>query len=394
MILTSKNRRFCAKTIAFSAALLFVAGNSSGADWKVETVDQTGSGRFTSMKIDKNGNVHVAYVPEVDPHPLRYAFWDHTINKWFTMTVAKYASFCTLTLDSKQRPHISYATHGTGKGAKLRYVYWDGGASWVDKAISPSGDSVVGYYTSIAMDANDVPSFSYYDYEGASGAGFTLRLRSVFWNGKYWEVRMVDHQMGSGKFNSMAIDSKGHPMIAYANVKAENSSLRFAEWDGNEWHTEILEGITRPQPFQSVSIVLDKNDNPHIAYSDVEGRQVKYASRRNGKWVLQVVDSVGNVAYPDRYGIAVDDEGNVYMSYYDLGEGSLKIASSRNGKWYGETLANGYAGFTSSLQVRDGMLWVAFADDSNGALKVAHRPLDAGVPPSEQVSAPAKQASK
>ena len=32
-------------------------------------------------------------------------------------------------------------------------------------------------------------------------------------------------------------------MIAYANVKAETSSLRFASWDGDAWKTETLEGI-------------------------------------------------------------------------------------------------------------------------------------------------------
>jgi hypothetical protein len=396
MMSTSKRLRSCLQAIALCAAFLFPAASSFAAEWKMEIVDQTGSGRFTSMKIDKNGNVHVAYVPEAEQHPLRYAFWDHTTGRWFTMTVAKYASFCTLALDSKQRPHISYATHGTGKGAKLRYVYWDGTAAWVDKAISPAGDSVVGYYTSIALDANDSPSFSYYDYDGPPGVGFTIRLRSVFWNGQYWEVRMVDPQMGSGKFNSIAVDSKGHPMIAYANVKAESSGLRFASWDGNAWHTEILEGIGHPQPMQSVSLVVDKNDNPHITYSDVDRRLVKYATRQNGKWELQVVDRVSNVGYPDRNGIALDEEGNVYMSYYDTGNGILKVAWSRNGKWYSEILANGYAGFTSSLQVHDGMLWIAFADDSTGVMKVAHRPLEVPVPvpPSAPGTAPAKLPSK
>jgi hypothetical protein len=367
----------------------------SAAEWKIETVDQTGSGRFTSMKIDKSGNVHVAYIPDGDPHPLRYAFWDHTVNRWFTMTIAQNASFCTLVLDSKQRPHISYANFGTGKGAKLRYVHWQGETSWDDKPISPAGDSVVGYFTSIALDANDVPSFSYYDYEGPAGSGFMLRLRSVFWNGKYWEVRMVDRSSGSGKFNSIGLDSKGRPMIAYANVKAETSSLRFASWDGDAWKTETLEGIHGSQTTYSVSMVVDKNDNPHITYSDVDGRLVKYATRRNGQWLIQTVDRVARVGYPDRNGIALDEQGNVYMSYYDSGDGVLKVAWTRNGKWYIETLARDYAGFTSSVQVQDGMLWVSFADDSTGSMKVAHRQLEIPVPaPPVHSAAPAKLPSK
>jgi len=391
---TSKSRRARISKIALSFAIVFSAGLSFGAEWKIETVDQIGAGRYTSMKIDTSGNVHVVYIPEADPHPLRYAYWDHKVDKWFTMTIAQSASFCTMVLDSKQRPHISYATFGTGKGAKLRYIHWQGGATWENKPISPGNDAVVAYYTSIALDANDNPSFSYYDYEGPAGVGFMLRLRSVFWNGKYWEVRMVDRQPGSGKFNSIAIDSKGRPMIAYANVKAEYASLRFAQWDGEAWHTETLEGLRAPQAMQAVSLLVDKNDIPHIAYSDVDGRLVKYATKRNGQWVLEVVDRVSRVGYPDRNGIALDENGTVYMSYYDTGDGVLKVAFKKNGKWYGEVLARDFAGFTSSVQVRDGMLWVAFADDSNGAFKVAHRPIDTPAAAPVQASAPAKTPSK
>ena len=92
--------------------------------------------------------------------------------------------------------------------------------------------------------------------------------------------------------------------------------------------------------------------------------------------------------------VALDENGTVYISYYDTGDGVLKVAFNKNGKWYGEVLARDFAGFTSSVQVRDGMLWVAFADDANGAFKVAHRPLDTPTAAPVQASAPAKAPSK
>jgi hypothetical protein len=389
----SKNLRVLAKSLALWATLGLPVGLSAGSEWKVETVDQSGPGRYTSMKIDPKGNVHVAYIPEVEGHPLKYAYWDHALDRWFSMTVAQNASFCTLVLDSKQRPHISYADHGRGKGAKLRYIYWEGGADWKKQAVSPSNDAAVGYYTSIVLDAHDTASFSYYDYEGPAGIGFLLRLRSVFWNGKYWEVHMVDRQPGSGKFNSMAIDSKGHPHIAYANVKSEFMSLRYAKWDGDTWKSEVLEGMKEPTGMWSVALILDNKDNPHIAYTDVSHRLVKYAARKNGQWQLEVVDTIRKEAYPDRNGIALDSQGNPYISYYDAGEGTLKIATRKNGKWYGEILARDYAGFTSSLQIHDGTLWVAFADDGGGALKVARRPLDGPLTSPAVPQAPATKVS-
>jgi hypothetical protein len=338
-------------------------------------VDESGPGHFTSMKIDAQGNVHLAYVLEQDGHQLKYAFWDHVLDKWFIMPLAGGASFCTLTLDSKQHPHISYADHGTGKGAKLRYTHWEGGAEWKMLPVSPLNDSTVSYYTSIALDAQDHPYFSYYDYLTSDGSQ-ALRLRSVSWVDNHWEVRVVDARPGSGKFNSIAVDSAGHPHIAYANVKAETMSLRYASWDGAAWKTETLEGAQVQTGMWSVSLIIDSKDNPHIAYTDVSHRLVKYATRKNGVWNFEVVDALAKEGYPDRNGIALDEFGNPYVSYYDYGRGILKIASRRNGQWYNETLAGNYSGYTSSLQIHDNMLWVSFADDGGASVKVARRPLD------------------
>ena len=156
------------------------------------------------------------------------------------MKVAGNAAFCTLVLDSKQYPRISYADFGTGLGANLRYATWDGSA-WKTVPITIQVGAVVAYYTSIALDANDKPFFSFYDYADPSNT-FRLRMRSVFSMGNYWEANTVDPQGGSGKFNSIAVDSKGNPHIAYANVRYESSSLRYASWDGKAWKTEILDG--------------------------------------------------------------------------------------------------------------------------------------------------------
>jgi hypothetical protein len=337
---------------------------------------------YSSLKIDRSGNAHLAYVTEIDSHPLKYAFWDSSVKRWFTMKVGGPASFCTLVLDSKQYPRISYADFGTGLGCKLRYAYWDGGAWKIDPIVIQVG-AVVAYYTSIALDSNDKPFFSYYDYADPSN-NFRLRMRSVFWMGSYWAANTVDPQSGSGKFNSIAVDSKGNPHIAYANVKYETSGLRYASWDGLAWNTEIIEGATKPTVVYSVALVLDKDNNPHIVYSDVEQSLLKYATRSRGAWQIQTIDSQG-AGYPDRNGIALDSEGNPYLSYYDQKQGALKIAFRKNGKWMREVVEQGFAGFTSSVVVGGDTLWVSYAHSAEQSLKVAHRPLN--VAASSQVEA-------
>jgi hypothetical protein len=372
-----KKIKVSASVLALAGVLQLMAREVRAAEWRIDTVDESGAAKFTSMKIDRDGNIHVAYIPEAEGHPLRYAFWDHQIKRWFTMTVTQVASFCTLTLDSKQHPHIAFADHGTGLGSELRHAWWDGD-SWKVDAITVQYGAVVAYYTSIVLDRNDNPVFAFYDYADP-GNNFRLRMRSVFWMGKYWEVRTVDQQGGSGKFNSLAMDSAGRPHLAYANVKYESSSLRYAVWDGQAWKTEYLEGAPGTAcPTASVAMILDAKDTPHITYTLPEKRLVKYATKVDGKWNTYVVDAIRQDAYPDRNGIALDSQGTPYVSYFDAGTGELKLAHRKDGKWLGEIIDQNYAGFTSSLVIDRDTIWISYGDELGRSLKVASRRLEQG----------------
>src|SRR5580700_6304376 len=104
-----------------AAWVVFFGGTSAASTWQVDRVDYSAAGQFSSLKIDKDGNAHVAYVLEDEQRTLKYGFWDHILKRWFVMPVAVGASFCSLALDSKQHPHISWSDHGAGSGARLRY---------------------------------------------------------------------------------------------------------------------------------------------------------------------------------------------------------------------------------------------------------------------------------
>ena len=305
----------------------------NAAEWHGEIVDPS-AGLFSSMKFDMYGNAHVSYV---DPsgHELRYGFWDHILNKWFTTTVDRSGGFCSLALDSHQRPHISYLNYGTGA---LMYAHWDG-ASWQKQKIPIPARSIE-FYTSIALDQNDHPSIIFYEVDDAEGDRVG-RLQNVMWNGTFWGLTTVDSTLGTGKFNSIAVDSKGHPHIAYATVNYENASQRYAYWNGKSWNTEIVEGEGVPTPCWSVSLVLDKNDNPHITYTNIPHLLVKYATKKDGHWKIEAVDSLAKQGYPDRNGIALDDQGNPYISYYDAGTGVLKVAHRQGQKWAVEVVEPG-----------------------------------------------------
>ena len=264
------------------------------------------AGMFSSMKIDVYGNAHLSYLDQ-NENQLRYGFWDHLLKKWFTTNVDNSAGFCTLVLDSHQHPHISYHDYGGG----LMYAFWDG-ASWKKqkKFHLTARETRLLYFDCFRSNTTIPPSASMKPLAVITCC--LVRLRNVTWNGKFWALTTVDSTRGSGKFNSIAMDSKGHPHIAYANVNYENASLRYAHWDGESWKVEILEGEGIPgSSCWSVSLFLDKADNPHITYTDVLHLLVKYATKKEGHWKFEAVDSVARQGYPDRNAIALDEPGEL-----------------------------------------------------------------------------------
>ena len=374
------------------SAALMIAGLGGGlraaGRWTVELVDTSGPGKYSSMKIDSRGNVHVAYViDDGNRYPLKYAFWDHQLGRWFIMPVAEGSGPCSLALDSQQRPHIAYNDAGTGSGAKLRHAYWNG-KEWVKEAI-PLNSDIVSYYDSIVLDSQDRPSISFYEYRGPRDTEFKIRMRVVSWNGKFWEVRTVDPEEGSGKFNSLAVDAKGHLHLAYANVSAVTAGLRYGFWDGQSWKTQVVDGPEKnggDSVGYSVRLALDRDGNPHIAYMNESTPTLKYAVRKNGTWSIEAVDRLGAVGYPDRDGITLNEQGEPYISYFDAGRGLLKLAHRENHRWMGEVIDGNGAGSNSSVQIGGGSIWISYADGSAGALKVAHRQLTEE-PEASQISA-------
>jgi len=361
--------------------------------WQTEYVEQPGvQVKYTSARIDELGNVHVAYaIDDGNRYPLRYAIWDHDVKRWFTMTVDENVGTCSLTLDSKNHPHISYTDFA---GGRLRYASWDG-AKWKTEVL-PVNSENVNYYQSIAMLPGDRPNISFYEYQGPKGSDIRIRLRTVMWNGKYWELRTVDSDQGSGKFNAMISDPQGHLHLAYANVSAGTGGMRYAFWDGQAWKSEIIEGEQENNGHDvgwSCNIALDKQGNPHLTYVDQSTRWLKYAVRKGGHWQIQTLHSLAGIGYPDRNSITIDPNGQPYMSYFDAGKGTLQVAHPEGQRWMIETLDQGGAGFTSSIQIDRGVIWVTYADMVNGGLKVARRPLSAtpvAAPPTAAQVTPGK----
>lgn len=370
--------RLIALPVLAILALFPVMRGANGPEWKVEIVDQSGLTKSHTMKVDANGNLHIAYiVDDGRNYPVKYAFWDRKINKWFVMQLAEMAATCSLALDSKQQPHISYVDYGTGSGCGLKYLRWDGTA-WQRQAI-PLNSDVIAYFSSITLDPKDRPSISFYEYRGPKDSDIHIRLRHVVLADKHWQVRTVDPQPGSGKFNCIAADPAGSLHLAYANVATGTAGVRYSVYKGDGWRGEFVETTERNNGQAvgfSTCLAIDKDNNPHLTYSNQSQPQMRYAVRRNNQWRIQVVDAMAGVGYPDRNAIALDASNIPYISYHDAGLGQLKLAYPAGKEWVVEIVDDG--GFTSSVAVDKEEIYLAYGDSARSALKVARRPLSAG----------------
>jgi hypothetical protein len=350
----------------------------AAADWQIQVVDPAGGGKHSNLLFDSGGNAHAVYWNE-PLQQVKYAYWDRRLNKWFMMKVGERSSgYCSMALDSHQHPHVAFLD------GQLKYAHWDG-TNWKTEALQV-GAKLIEYYTSIALDSEDHPMITYYEVLSNSSPDYTLRLRSVKFNGQSWEVSTIDRGLGSGKFNSMAIGKDGVPQIAYANVHDETAGLRYARRNGKLWESTMLEGIEHPHFMFSIKMVVDSENIPHITYTDPGTAEVKYGRVRSGKWQIQVADRLAGVGFPDRNGIALDDEGNPYISYYDAGQGSLKVAHLERDKWVAETVDDTFSGFTSAIQVGNGEIVVIYFDTISNSLKCARRPLQPTKGPNEKGS--------
>jgi hypothetical protein len=127
----------------------------------------------------------------------------------------------------------------------------------------------------------------------------------------------------------------------------------------------------------ALCIALDEKGQPHLSYVNYSTSTLKYAVRREGKWQIQEVDRLG-AASLDRNSIVVDHYGRPYLGYYDAGAGILKVAWPDGPKWLVDVVDRNAAGFTSSMQIHDNVLWISYGDQAIAGVKVARRVLPEG----------------
>ncbi|MFB3888116.1 MAG: hypothetical protein ACE14S_01380 [Candidatus Bathyarchaeia archaeon] len=139
---------------AFNGDLKYASFN--GSDWVLETVDSNIGrvGEHTSLALDSGDNPHISYY-DYQNLAMKYAWWNGT--QWNKETIASQiisGDRCPLALDSSNVPHVAYR----GSTGWLTYAHRVGSA-WASENLMTA---VFSNSLSLTMDSADKPHLSYH----------------------------------------------------------------------------------------------------------------------------------------------------------------------------------------------------------------------------------------
>jgi hypothetical protein len=193
--------------------------------------------------------------------------------------------------------------------------------NWVTETVDSEGD--VGQRPSLALDSPGHPHIAYHDVTND-------RVRYALREATGWTSQTVEE---AALTPSLALDTSGQPHIAFTR---RGPAVRYAVLSGGEWVSETVDS-----PAADPSLALDSLGDPHIAYFDVRtlpphgpGQGLKYAHRTAGGWVIESVDRVEC----DSVSLALDQSGTPHIVYHDTGGDSVKYAVLDGGTWVSETV--------------------------------------------------------
>lgn len=176
-----------------------------------------------------------------------------------------------------------------------------------------------------------------------------------------WHIEKVDSRGDVGQDNSLALDSMGHPHIAYRG----DDDLRYAVFDGESWQLRAVDTGW----VSGISLALDPADQPHISYYMEPALGLRYARFDGANWQIETVDEMAYLGANSS--LALDGEGQPHISYYI--PYALMYARFDGSFWHIEEVDQGVdLGWYNSLALDFlGRPHIGY-NDAEGHLKYAH----------------------
>jgi len=276
-------------------------GNGGGAPWTIETVDSSSAdvGAYPSLAIGPTGHLHVSYLD--------------------------------------------------GANDNFKYALWDG-TTWTRRVIGTSfGGYVSGLWSSVAVDASDVPWVSFH----VADVAYELAK----WNGASWAINSVPSAESAWAFlghNRVAINPvDGTPRVvawmSHSSASLPPNVLAF-------WMPGLASPVEVSGPLAATdstfetdgyhnAIAVDSTGAAHLSFVHWDGQPrattksyAAYAHQSGASWTIQTIEEVGvpSTAQPwaeNFTSIAVDSNGRPHVFYARPLEGAYKYATWNGTSW-------------------------------------------------------------
>jgi hypothetical protein len=285
------------------------ATNASGS-WVTTLVD---SGSFrdgtTSIALDSAGRAHISYCKEVRypaDHRLMYA--TNASGSWVTGTIESSTTtsvgyYSSIGVDKDDVVHVAYSGI---TDAVLRYATSAAGSG----AWSPSDiTGAAGAQVALGLDAAGKAHVMYRRTGG--GLGYATNATGT------WAASLVD-ALG-GNYPSVAVDGDGRVHASHVHISGSpvaQGTLRHATNLPGSW---VLTAVDNTGNAMNTAIAVDAGGRDHIGYLFFSGvnPKLKYATNASGAWAATSVDDDGDTGRDPSIG--TDVYGLVHLGYLGPG---------------------------------------------------------------------------
>ena len=286
----------------------------------VEPNSYNNLGRYSSLFVTPDNNVHVAYYNATNS-ALKYAYWDEKV--WRNETVVQ-SAYVNAGLDARivvagDVPYISYYEANSGN---LKIIARKGGVWAQSPLLETSG--LTGPKS--GFDIKDGLPTIVYEFRESSGADPSIRS-AQFTLGKWNSSEVTDSYKAETGIDLKV--NRGKIGVAYLDTDGYASFLESTD-DGETW--ESAEGLSTRVEMQSrasgsVAINYTSSGQPHLAYY-VPGGGVQFAKPSQtlfGKtWAIAVLDS-STIHGGDYLDAVIDYASRDRISFYDAVGGDLRL---------------------------------------------------------------------
>ena len=343
------------------------------------------------IDIDSNNTPYVvydAYGSTVGVVARKYDGTNWVVVGDLGFTEAKGPQYLSMDFDSEDTPYVAFmewdSTVGDSHYGATSMKYDSSSNTWIlleERDFTGTGYYAPStYYTSLAIDNNDIPIIV---YSGADRAGANYRASSWKYSSSSnsWSRFGYNFTANGTKETTIAISSENIPYMAYwEDANGDKASVmkydRVYDWMGGSWleWTNVGTAGFSAGAVKYTSITLNSANTPYVAYKDLanggKATVMKYHDN-NDTWapVGQAGFTAGTAEFVS---LAIDDSDTPYVAYNtSTNSGGINVMKYDGSSWVIVGIANFVNGTMNGT--------AALAIDSKGVPYVAFKNLGTAV---------------